>query len=643
MANIKETKDNAIAIIDAALAILNKFPPLDETNTTLSFNTSTNPFDFLMDLFKSTSGYNILLKILSKFIVYELPAVEIAVKGVLLSNLKNILSCSINPFISHELLRDGIIFDLNQIDLTDTLRYSPLSPKGKYYYFDCEDCATADAVKYSDDFNALLWFMKTRAVRREVWGRTKPLTDDTYTKEKKDGIVTLEFNERAVSLKTSIGTNMNAQTPYNNILHVFLGNVKETNDTKFKALEQEYILKQAECTAAFETYNNTQKKLEEAQSNLNELEKHYRKQKISDNSYLTLKEMYVNDITDLRNELYKIEEQEKQLFEEKNNAYNSMYAEMQNIQNNSNNYRPIEENYYHNKTIIEFNVDYIMSLKLFDAKVIAAQLIDQLTSLLTIDLELSYKQQLIRSEIKKMVQMIVETDDTVVSDCFFTFSNDDYNNMLEKAEMTKAGLFSINGEENSTQKINGDKLLETLNGINASASQETIQTIIEGSLTEISKELSNVNYEITDKVNFGVQMNFIENLMNNLAYVIANSVLSPKVYLLLLINLELLGRNTNFSLEGFIGQFKQLLVSILREIRDQLIQYLVNELMKMLGDLAKEIALKISVEQAMYYARLIKRLLACIKRKGMTLDWQPDAVDYSDIYETDEEPKNNEC
>ena len=83
MANLQKTKSEALAIIDAALAILNKFPEIETADSTLSFNTSSNPFPFLMDCFKSTTGYNILIKILSKFIMLGLPAVEIAVKGIL--------------------------------------------------------------------------------------------------------------------------------------------------------------------------------------------------------------------------------------------------------------------------------------------------------------------------------------------------------------------------------------------------------------------------------------------------------------------------------------------------------------------------------------------------------------------------------
>ena len=115
MANIKKTKDDALAIINAALTILDRYPEFDETNTNLSYNTSTNPFTFLMDIFKSTAGYNVFLKIISSFLVLELPVLELAVKGIILSNLKNILSCSLNPYISYDILMNGIVFEVDEI------------------------------------------------------------------------------------------------------------------------------------------------------------------------------------------------------------------------------------------------------------------------------------------------------------------------------------------------------------------------------------------------------------------------------------------------------------------------------------------------------------------------------------------------
>ena len=110
-----------------------------------------------------------------------------------------------------------------------------------------------------------------------------------------------------------------------------------------------------------------------------------------------------------------------------------------------------------------------------------------------------------------------------------------------------------------------------------------------------------------------------------------------------LINLKIIGRESNFNLEEFLGQYKQLIADLIRSIRDQLLEYLQRELMMIIGDLVKELTVKLSLEQAEYYARLIKKLIACVKRQRSGLDFNIDNVDYSDIYEEIEKPKNDEC
>ena len=644
MANIKQVKDDALAVINGALTIIDKFPNLNSTNTLLSLDTSTNPFTFLMDAFKNTAGYDTLIRILSNFIVYELDAVELAVKGILMSNVKNLISCSINPYIPDDLLREGIVFDLRQLDITDLLQTCPTDPKiGQYFYFGCEEMTKPDDTRFSEDFNAVLWYMKNRATKREVWknervneenGERPPLDKKD---KKKDGIITLEYNERAMGIKDALGNSMSIQTPFNNSIHVFIGNTDYMDkDVYQKQLDD----KTNEIAQAQEELENLQSDLTEKQNEIANLSTSLLVQTITYDEYM---QQYFALNTEIDNIQNNINVKNKEITNLNTEYYNILdeYHEFFKPKD----YKPIEKNYYYRKTLIEFNYDYITSLKLFDSKVVAAQLLDQLTGLLNIHLNLSYARQLIKNETLKMVQDIVESDDLVVSDCFFTFSNADYDAMLQKAEMNRSGLFSVNGEENSTVKIDPSTILENLNGISQSATQQEIQSIIEGSLTEISGTISDTSYEQTGKVNFGVRMNFIENLLNHLACVITLSVLSPKVYLLILINLKTLGRETNFNLQDFIAMFKQLIASIIRSVRDQLIQYLVNELMKLLSDLASDVAAKMAVEQAAYYARLIKRLIDCFSRKrdNRILDFNIDRVEHADIIQEEEQPKNAEC
>ena len=681
MANLQKTKSEALAIIDAALAILNKFPEIETANSTLSFNTSSNPFPFLMDCFKSTTGYNILIKILSKFIMLGLPAVEIAVKGVLLANIKNILSCAINPFISDEILRNGIVFNLQQIDITDTLRYSPLDEIGKYYYFDnykkspVTDNSTGqkkqidvpkdvDELKVSKDFNCLIWYMKHIASFREVWGqqpnakdkRTNDIeNDDTYWNDKKKkcrkgaGIVTLEYNVRPEGLRNAEGYGMSSgdasyaglQTPYGECLHVFLGNVKEKSNEEGNKQQNLYDVATQNLVTANEQISIAEKAIEDIKKQQKKYEQDRKMGNITQEHYTVLIGDCRKQIEDKENEIQTQKDNIKTYKKNKVNAIKELRKIQANMSNND--YRKITQNYYYRRTLIEFNTDYVMSLKLFDSKVVTAQLLDSLMGLLNIDLNLTYKQMLIKNEVKKMVQMIVETDDTVVSDCFFTFTNDDYNAMLEKAELNRAKLFSINGEQNTTTTIDPKEILRSLNELDDSAIQSGDTTVIEHALTEISGNITTMNAMEGDAINFGARMNFIENLMNNLAYVITSAVLSPKVYLLILINLEILGKDTNFNLEGFIGQFKQLIASLIRTIRDQLIKYLVDELMKILGNIATEIAVKIGIEQAQYYYRLMKKIIGSFKRKGTTLDFTIDSVEHADIITEEQTPKNAEC
>lgn len=660
MSKIKRVKEEALATINAALTIINNFPELEDANTELSFNTSANPFSFLIDLFKSTTGYNILIEILARFISYELPAIEAAVKAMLLSQLKDILSCSVNPFLTEEILRDGIVFNIAEIDIADVLKYSPLDRKvGMNFYFGTDGVRMVDDLKYCRDMDAFIWFIINKSNRRYAW---KPETEEngsdngrrsnngTERDKKTDGIITLEYYENAQNLRDAYGNNYDRQTPYNNCLHVFIGNAEEDPGKINELIEAENNLRDVDekiddINNDIELQQYKRDTVEQEKSNLREK---YTNQEIDEETYKTTLRNYKDKLNQINNKLNaKKDELSDKLKDKKGLQYTignfdlramgeSIFSPFFGTDN-----KP--RNYYYGHTLIEFNIDYIMSVKLFDEKVLAARLIDSLTGVLTINLGLTYKQQLIKNEVKKMVDMIVESDDLVVSDCFFTFSNDDYDALSRQAELRKAGLLSMNGDEMSAVKINAEDVLSGLNSLNEGATQETIQTVIEGTLTELSKELSSVSYEEKESINFGVQINFIENIMSHLAYVLVSAVLSPKVYLLLLINLKIMGQETNFNLEQFLGSYKQMLASIIRAIRDMLIEYLVRELMKIVGELVNEVAAKINIEQAQYYARLIKKLIECFRNRGNTYDWQMDNVDYADIYEEESEPTNSEC
>lgn len=632
MSDEQQTTNEVLATIDAALAILNRFPDLDQGELELSTNSSISPLSFLVELFKRTAGYNHLINILARFIAYELPAIEAAIKAMLISQLKDILSCSVNPFITEEILKKGVTFNLSEIDISDILKYSPLDTKiGKCFYFGTDDMNSTDDLVRCSDMDAFIWYIVNKANRRHTWNNSKGRP-----------VVTLEYNERSSNLTDAEGNTYSTQTPYNNVLHVFIGDTTEKDSDKLEELKNYE-----------DDIRSTERNIQKLDSEINR--DNYRKNsleedKIDLDSKLSNNEIDGNTYKEKYGSLIKQLETINSNISHKESNRLKKYKEKKGLQYKIGSYTfgpgeydTVEGNHYKGRTLIEFNTDYLMSVRLFEQKALATKLIEAITGILTIDLSFSYKQQLIKNEVKKMVQMIVETDDVVVSDCFFSFSNDDYDAMSRQAELRKAGLLSINGNETSAVKINAEDILSSLNELNDKSSKETVMSVIEGSLTTLSKELSDVNYEEKTNVNFGVQMNIIENILNQLAYVMVMAVLSPKIYLLLLINLKILGRETNFNLEQFINSYKQMLAALIRAIRDYLVEYMVNELMKMIGDIVKDVAMKLTIEQSAYYTRLIKRLINCFKNNRDGLDFEVADVDYADIISTDEEPPNTNC
>lgn len=316
------------------------------------------------------------------------------------------------------------------------------------------------------------------------------------------------------------------------------------------------------------------------------------------------------------------------------------------------------QNYYYKRTLFEFNVDYVNSLQLFDSKVLAAQLISSLFGGATIStmagVTLSWKTQLIQDTVRDMIQKTIAADDVTVSDCFYTFSNDAYNGMLRATELRQAGLYSNYGEENGNNAIGLISLLSGLNDIDSSTDQAGQTSIIKGAILDVSAEVSKDTYSTSSGLsvnsNLGIQVSFIQTLIYNLCTQLVMAMLSPKVYLLILINLKMFGIDTNFDIKSFIERFSNLIRSIVQSIVTQFVQYLIDEILAVIEELIEKLMAKIAYEQAEMYMRLLKQILKHLKSllsKGgySSLGWTQDTIMAADIEDADSETEEpiDEC
>ena len=580
-----------------------------------------------------------------------------------------------------------------------------------------------------------------------------------YTKD--FGIVTLEFSPRTGNVLQSDGKPMQQQTPYDNVLHVFFGNVKELHTTERDRLQKNWKNSSDVNKVGMQTYDKmlkiqknhadtwkrklkewkktgnpsgdeTKSVIEVTEGVIRENDE-YRK---ASQDYYTLtfgngiqilpnlirKSSVYNDIEGIRGKLnevnglidkyyndvvnkkdttsktgepdtesvkpefvktvsvkpefdfIKFQEFEtnliKVLTEEIEGEKNifSIYAYVQRASQimdaNENllylsakdlEYPEAKKNYYLKRTLFEFNADYINSLQLFDPKVLAAQLITSLFGGIVMEPFMgatpSWKYELIRDTVKDMVEKIIAVEDFTVSDCFFTFTNDAYNGMLRATELRQAGLYSRHGEENGNNTVNPIKLLEGLNGIDETADKSSQKSTIEGTLktvaAEVSKDIYKENAYLAVNTNFGVEVSFINNLITNLCTQLTMAMLSPKVYLLILINLEMFGLTTNFTLRSFLENFSNLIRSLVKSIVDQVMQYLAEKIMEIIGPLVEKLMLKIQFEQAEMYMRLLKQIWMHLKMLtscgDSNMGWTQDTVTFADITNSDSQEPVNEC
>lgn len=682
--------NESLGTINAAMTILDKIPEMEDKNVSVTYN---NIFSFILQILYQTVGYDKVMKFVSNTLVYGLDGLELAVKSYMLTQLKYIFDCTVNPFISYDLLKDGVVFDLKTIDLLNMLSHSPFDTSlnnskrknGKWYYFGCEDFTYPDQLETAEDFNALLWYMKNRTVgQRSVWYGHKKQKDaknhtSLYQKQRKeDGILTLEYSERPRVLRDATGIALPIQTPFNNCIHVFIGNTAPVNAVSNDAIE---AIEQKQ--ADFEKVKEDASKIkDELLLNINlydrmELpfsELMTKKQVL--NNYVDYMDMVINSITDnvpLSTALQKLSEQGVVTFDKETNTYllyvepiymtlvmpfhtvhltngqlveqKKIYYDQQLSQQQQYTYRPVEYNYYYHKTLFQFNTDYIFSLKLFDGKVMAATLLDALSGCFSVGINLSFQERMIQNEVRRMVHDMIENDDTVINDCFFTFDNTKYNELVERSEQQRMGLLvTPNGQVGGM--VDSAAIMQSLNELSTDATQEQVQTAIENSLYEVNRETNpEYNPEIGSDYGFAFRSDVIDNLLQTLAYVIVLTIISPKLYLLMAVNLKIMGRESNFDLATFIDSYKQLLYGIIRTTRDKLVEMLKDWLMGIIGDLAKEIGAKLELEQIAYYQALLAKCIECFRIHGNnTIGWTMADVDYADIYETENnEPINTEC
>lgn len=299
---------------------------------------------------------------------------------------------------------------------------------------------------------------------------------------------------------------------------------------------------------------------------------------------------------------------------------------------------------YPKLTVYEFNYDFVMGMQLFDPTIVSARLLNMR---LGVSANVNKSETAYQMRIAEIIKNIVESTAYEVSDCFYSFDNARYDAMLRDAELKRSRLNVNNDGNNQAKEIDLTESLNILNEFDSNATLHENKEVITRAFTQATATITD---EVLPEDKYDVQIDIVKDLINSLTIVLVETILSPKFVLLYEVNRALMGqydleKYKDYDIEYFLKSIQGLIVSIVKEIRDIILQKLLDWVLKILLEINLKAAELIVKEQLEYYSRLMKLLFkACSfkKSKRADLDSELDNVDYADIDEI-EKPKESNC
>ena len=723
MASVKKMQEETMASIDTAKALVDKVLAIMEiiiVDPSIALTFPGNPIGFLIQLLKHLGVTREEIELwLTNFLIYIIPVLEIAVKAILLTNLKNMISCSVDPRIpekyrkQHKAITNyntsqeyGIDINIESIDFMDKLSINPLGKFGSNWYFGLEGVEDSYKFARADDMDAFLWFVihkgkfpNSSAISKlsdigGIGGQNSKVTptngngsllstvDVVYDKDSSSKILlgnTFKYQGDAHVISMCIDRKLgdSGNTIRNTLVPVSddwssvnwyarradqlgknLGFDWGVNDktgiTGYEGKGRNFSKERGLCNLQYINQSSSDAPLTGLVNNkirftilpkplihipvLSKGEPPWRFKKMLFNDkgeYDSNGKYTLVDISDSQDLTYldgavKIDPKSGAVtVEDKDKVIKNLME------------------CYPGLTVFEFNYDYVMSIKLFDAKVLAHSLMESVLNM-GISVGLGVRHQEGTETIKEIIKNILESDDSEINDCYYTFDNSKYDALLRKAEEKRARQERFGNVTHETGLF--DSVNDILNEYDANAELNEQVDVLHRAITQAAVTVSE-GVEESDK--FDVEFNFIFDLIEALTTAIVNSILSPKVLMLLEVNQKIMGGTwEKFTLKDLIQALRAIIVAIVKEIRDMVIQELLKLVLKALEPIIQMLASILLREQLENYADAILEIIRnCpfiwFRFSNKYEDSKLDTVDYADIdtshNKEGEQPSTNKC
>ena len=319
---------------------------------------------------------------------------------------------------------------------------------------------------------------------------------------------------------------------------------------------------------------------------------------------------------------------------------------------------------FRGRTLYSFNKKYLDSIKIFSPKVILMNLVDELLNgLPNAEVNFGFDEIYTDAVFKRMIDTIIENDDMEVNDCYYTFSNDDWNRMLEDTELKRYGAKKMCADPSTAVVVDKDAMMKALDEASSAATLHDRTEIIGDALYGAAKT---VTYDVLEEeggmtrkwsFDFDYNPNWLYNILNTLVRTIVKSAMTPKVMALIVVNYEIAGAlnlsaiNTDTSIDAVMSYFRTKMLGVfaamVKKIKNIVVEAVLNFFNTKIKPLIVEFMAKKLLEELEYYLDLLRQALECIALFGWPFGRKTptaiEEVNYADIVQTKNNPKQSIC
>ncbi len=309
--------------------------------------------------------------------------------------------------------------------------------------------------------------------------------------------------------------------------------------------------------------------------------------------------------------------------------------------------------YDRNGTMYEFNKDYMSNIRIFYTKPIVAAILDAaLNGSIRLNWEPSLEEEIIRGEISKILTKVIESDDTEIEDCYFTFSNDEYDALVREAELRRKGITVTLGDTNTGRVIDPDGVIDMLDKMTGTSTLQEQKTVIKNTLTVVTSATGATDDNIKTKINWNGKSftTSLLELLENTLKILIEAVLTPRIILIFLINYKFANGRMPSNPLDFISGFIKLLFPVIKQLVDFFIDFLFDNALARLKELMEIYLLKRAMEQLEKFKEVVLDLINnCTINinipvfKKTRLIGNIDNVVGADIIETKSKPDKDNC